>query len=71
MPAAAMSTPAQTAIFPTLLSGATLGSGGAERGRWHNLVDLATAYVVNEAGDDQLVRRSGRFAESLDVVRYV
>ncbi len=50
--------------------GSTLGSGDAEWGRWHNLVDRPVAYVVDEAGDDQLVWCSGRVAESLDVVMH-
>ncbi len=47
----------------------TWGSGGgAEWGRWHDLVDSAVFYVVDEAGNDQLVWCSGLLAESLDVV---
>ena len=49
MPAAVMSTLVQTAIFSTPPSGSNLGSGGAEWGRWHNLVERPLAYVVDEA----------------------
>ncbi len=48
---------------PLLVSGS-----GSEWGRWHNLVDRAVAYVVDEAGDDQLVWRSRGVTESFDVV---
>ncbi len=36
--------------------------------RWHNLVEGPVAYIVDEAGDDQLVWHSGGLTESFDVV---
>ena len=37
---------------------------------WHDLVDRAVAYAVDEDADYHLVWCSGRVAESLDVVLY-